>query len=68
VVFEKGWGGVFLREISPMFLIWLVLQGGYLVVFVRFCEVLWRLRPFAAGFLSWNLLSGEFLLLCAFRE
>ena len=37
-----------------MSLIRLVLWGGYLVVFVRFCDVNWRLRPFADGSLPWD--------------
>jgi len=43
-----------------MSLIGLVLWGGYLVVFARFCDVYWRLRPFAAGSLPWSSLLGRF--------
>jgi len=35
----KGWGGVFLREMSSMWLMALVLGIGYLVLFARFCYV-----------------------------
>jgi len=76
---RKGGGGCFLREIPPMLLMGLVLGGGYLVCFARFCDTFryilarvkrrglaWRPRRFFGYLHSCCLPSGGLILLCAF--
>jgi len=55
---EKGGGGVFLRKMSPIVLMQLVLFGGYLVFLVRFCALLSRISgprlPSSRDFAFWT--------------
>ena len=65
---RKGGGGVFLREIPSMLLMGLMLGGGYLVYFARFCALFATFRRVRSGLASMESAPGLFLLLCAFGE